>query len=225
MFCRQCGRKLSDGEKVCSGCGATVQNDAIEQKKIIAPNSIKESYKSKKTINPVLETIIIGVILLIILSTIVKMKKGSSVSAENVALMATKAIVDQNIDKYYELLAPPYEEYMVGSQGWYRTSEEFKKDLLEWDEEKKNSMINNCGKNFKAKYSVDSVDKYEGDDLYSIKRALSNDYYYNMDEIEDAAMVTILIEGSGSEGKSTWTYPNSCVKIKGKWYIHRPGFD
>ena len=66
MFCRQCGRKLSDGEKVCSGCGATVQNDAIEQKKIIAPNSIKESYKSKKTINPVLETIIIGVILLII---------------------------------------------------------------------------------------------------------------------------------------------------------------
>ena len=35
----------------------------------------------------------------------------------------------------------------------------------------------------------------------------------------------VRIEGSGSKGEVDWTHEISCVKIGGKWYIHRPGFD
>lgn len=37
--------------------------------------------------------------------------------------------------------------------------------------------------------------------------------------------ITKVLGKSGDEGVGHWTYEAACVKIGGKWYLHRPGFD
>ena len=65
---------------------------------------------------------------------------------------------------------------------------------------------------------------YDEEELKLVQFELSRDYEYDVDEIKAAAVVDVLIKGSGSEGEANWTHEIYCVTINGKWYIHRPGF-
>ena len=184
----------------------------------------------KREFNPKCLKIIIPVaivaVVLIIVAVVLGMKGGGITSSpEEVALEATKYDCEGKVDEYYKLLTPQYKEYMVGSQGWYKTDEEFKKELLDQSEEFVQKIAGYCGVNYKVEYEVDSVERLYQDDLHAVKRVLSRDYDYDTDSIQGAAEVTISIIAKGNGTRKSWTAHVGCVKVNEKWYVHRPGFE
>lgn len=230
MYCRKCGKEINDTAAFCRYCGEKVENQGspadkeIKEEKYWKNGPGREKSNKKKMPQIMLGVVAVIVVIVLVVSVFGK-KSGAKNSAENVAVASEKYKLEQNIDKYYELLAPPYENYMAGSGGWYQNAEEFKQSLLEWDEDYRNEMINRCGEDFKVNYSVEKTISYDEEELNAVQSYLARDYDYEGDEIEAAAVVDVRIEGSGSKGEVDWTHEISCVKIGGKWYIHRPGFD
>ena len=238
MYCRNCGKEINDTAAFCKYCGTKVtgqpqggyeganteynyQNDKPDRRR---GNEREYKKGNKNKIIPLILGIVVGLAVLAVLWLTVFRKNGVQNSAENVATTYTKYMLENEVDNYYELLAPPYEAYMVGSQGWYDTADEFKETLQGWDEDYHKAVIRECGEDYKLNCSVKSITSCDESDLNSVRRELSRDYDYEADEIQDAAIVVVAADGSGSEGEIHWSYNDSCVKIDGKWYVHRPGF-
>lgn len=229
MYCRNCGKKINDTAVFCRYCGAKIKDQASNIHREMNGKKYRNSKAGKKNSNKKkVQPAIIGavevIVVIVFLVSIFLGKKGNQSSAENVAIAAEKYMLEQDIDKYYSLLAPPYERYMVGSGSWYKDADEFKRTLLEWDGGYRNEMINRCGEDLKITYEVEKDTLYDEEELKLVQFELSRDYEYDVDEIKAAAVVDVLIKGSGSEGEANWTHEIYCVKINGKWYIHRPGF-
>lgn len=230
MYCRNCGKKMDDNAVFCRYCGVKIEdqdsNTHRETKEEKYWNSKPGKEKSnKKKIPPAIIGTAAVILVLVLLVSIFFKKRGNQNSAEDVAVAAEKYMLEQDIDKYYSLLAPPYESYMVGSGSWYKDAEDFKQSLLEWDEGYRDEMINRCGEDFKAQYLVEKSNSYDEEELNLTQFKLARDYDYELNEIEAATVVDVLIKGSGSKGEASWTHEIGCVKIGGKWYIHRPGFN
>ncbi|MDO4481073.1 MAG: hypothetical protein Q4B56_08450 [Erysipelotrichaceae bacterium] len=149
---------------------------------------------------------------------------GTKSSPEKVAIKACETTLNSDMEAYYKLLAPPYQEYMIGEDGWYKDDVEFREELLDWSQEHRDDIINRCGSNYKFECEIKDVKNCTADNLESVKTELE-DYGYDSNQIKDAAIATVLIHASGPEGKGSWTSEESCVKIGGSWYLHRPGFD
>lgn len=148
---------------------------------------------------------------------------NSGGTAEDIAKKTVESSLNGDIDTYYTLMAPDYIDYMVGENGWYDDAEEFKEELTEFEQEDTEDIADDCGEDFE--YQLEIVETINADEetLEDVKDELSSDYDYNSDSIEDAAIITVGIDASGSEGKNRYTYDVSAVKINGKWYCHRPG--
>ena len=231
MFCGKCGNQVNDNAKFCPKCGAEIKNNTAGQSRQIGGAAqsgmsvgTKPTGKKKKINSKIIVGIAVAVVIIIAFVLIRAIAGGNS--AEKVALKACRSELDGDIKSYYSLIAPPYLDYMVGSGGWYSTDEEFQK-VIEEDAAGDYSMMEAvCGTGVQLTYSVYDVTKCEDESqLNRIKSELSSYYNYDSDHIKDAAVVTISVQGYGSEGADNWTIDMSCVKIDGKWYIHRPGFD
>ncbi len=169
--------------------------------------------------------------LLVLLVTILTMPAvlsgcGSS-SAESVAEKAAQAYIDGDASAYYELLAPGYVEYMVGSDGWYKTAEEFQEEAIQDSiDELKDKFADRCGENYSAAISVSNVEPVgDKETLEKVQKELVRDFNYEDGDIEDVTEVDIRFRcmGNGTGGDLLKTY--YCVKENGNWYIHRPDID
>lgn len=226
MYCENCGNKVDDDAVFCTKCGKQFsQKNKRDTNNIkINPKNIKMNTVNFKVSKKII--MIVGLALIVILLMMIGIKGiGTTGSARKVAVAATKYSIEGKINKYYKLLASPYKEYMCGSNGWYKDENEFKKDIEDLENEQKQSILNACGNHAEIKYSVDYTVDCDADQLDAVRRELARDYDYNPDDIQDAMVVSVAINATGSNGQSNWTDENSCVKIHGKWYIHRPGFE
>lgn len=214
MYCGKCGSEIENGAKFCPKCGSAVKANALTISQTSLDKKPGGTFKSKK-----LTYAVVGVVVVFLLFLVLKKD-----SAEDIALTATKAIANGNVDKYYKLLADPYIDYMVGSDGWFSDDKEFKEVLEEDSEEFKNMIEYKCGEKYKVEYNIRRTKEYEDNELNYIVSALHRDYDYDPDKIRAVATVTVQIKASGDEGRGVWTHEISCVKIGGSWKIHRPGF-
>lgn len=218
MYCKNCGNKIEESSAFCTKCGMKI--DLQNTKASDYKNTPKNNKKVIKKI------IVIAALMIGFICLVVGIKKTNVTnSAREVAVASTKYLMEGKISKYYKLLAPPYKEYMCGRDGWYTDEDEFKKDIEDLKNEKKQTMINDCGKPTKMKYYVDYTIACDAEELNAVKSELARDYNYDPDDIQDAMVVSITINATGPNGQSNWTDKNSCVKIHGKWYVHRPGFE
>lgn len=162
------------------------------------------------------------------LFTVIALFSGcTSSSAENVAKEAALAYVDGDTSTYYNLLAPGYVDYVVGDDGWYKTADEFKEDVIQDNiDDLQDKFENRCGENYSVEVSVASVEPCE-DDLVreKVQKELIRDYNYEQGDIEDVTQVEVRFRctGNGTGGDIYHTF--NCVKEKGRWYIHRPDID
>lgn len=215
MFCGKCGKEMKGHEKYCPSCGFPMQNRD-------ETNNNKEMTLNKKKQGKVLSTVVVGVI---IFAGIFLLFSTLSSSAEKVALKACKSILKEDMKAYYKLLAPPYQDYMVGDNGWFSTEEEFQEDLLSMEKDNRRDMIISCGENFKAKCEVTSKIECDKDTLNSVKRELSRDYYYDSEKVKGAALVTVSIYVSGEGEERLFMRDVTCIKIGHSWYVHRPSLN
>lgn len=148
----------------------------------------------------------------------------SSSSAENVAKKAAQAYVDENASAYCKLLAPGYIDYIVGNDGWYNTTDEFKEDVIQDDmDELKNKFVKRYGENYSVEVSVLNVKSVEDEKtLERVQKELINDYNYEEGDIKDAAKVEIRFRCKGNNTGGDIYHTTYCVKVGGSWYIHRP---
>ena len=205
MYCEKCGEKIDSNMKFCPKCGISVP--------VIAKIQKPKNWKM-----PVIFGIVaIAAVILVMVFT------GSS--PEKVAVKSCKANLKGNVKAYYKLLAPPYLDYMVGPNQWFQNKKEFQETLMESSEELQRDIQSECGEKYKVDVEVRSTEKCDKEELRVVKKELENYYYYDPDKIKAAAVVTVDIDASGDEGVGHWTYEAACVKIGGKWYLHRPGFD
>lgn len=225
MFCRVCGTKMEEGDIYCPKCGWKIEslNSAIEKKKI--PEVRKNNGANKKIDQKTLKKMVVtlGTVAVFIL-IIFFIKGGVTSSPEKVALAATKYNWEGKIDKYYKLLSPQYKKYVVGVNGWFKTDDEFKEELLDTSKDHIQEVAGRCGEKNKIDYKTVHIHKYDKDELDSLQGELSRNFKYDPNSIQAAAEVTVSIDASGIEGKSSWTTDVGCVKVGGKWYVHRPGF-
>lgn len=218
MYCKNCGNKVEDDAVFCTKCGAKLNLQDTEAS--VHKKTIQKNAKVSKRI------IVIGVLIIGFICLIVGIRKiNTPDSAREVAVTSIKYLMEGKISKYYKLLATPYKEYMCGRDGWYTDEDEFKKDIEDLKNEKKQTMLSACGEPAKMKYSVDYTIACDTEQLNDVRSELARDYNYDPDEIQDAMVVSITINATGPNGQSNWTDKNGCVKIQGKWYIHRPGFE
>lgn len=227
MFCIKCGAEINHGERFCSNCGYSItqNNTSIHIPKIYVSNKGNKDWKEvikKLSANRKMVCIALGIIMVITLFISLS-GVGSTGSAKKVALAATKYKTELKMEKYCKLLAPPYIQYMLNS--WYSDLDEIQEDLLEMSDDVRRKMLKECGEDSKIKYDIERVTVCSKDEVERIRNELLRDYDYEKKDIQKAAIVLVSINVSGSEGKSTWIDENFCVKIHGKWYIHRPGFD
>ncbi|MGN0324128.1 MAG: zinc-ribbon domain-containing protein [Oliverpabstia sp.] len=214
MYCGNCGTQIDDSKKFCPNCGAMI--NAGEQPKVQAFDERKMTVVRKKR-----KILPFCIVLLIIIAGVLLCTQNTP---EKVAIKACKTTLDGNMKAYYQLLSKPYRDNMVGAHGWFSTKEEFQKELLYFAENFQNEIRRSCGEKYKAQFEVIDTDKYENQRLTMLKSKLHRDYDYDVDKIADAVVVTVRITASGEDGISSWTKEESCVKINGRWYIHRPGF-
>lgn len=227
MFCIKCGAEINHGERFCSNCGYPItQNDMLVHIPKADVNSKNnkdwEKVIKKLSENRKMVSIALGIVVVVVL-IIGLSGSGSTGSAKKVALVAAKYKTELKMEKYCKLLAPPYIQYM--SDSWYSNIDELQDDFLEMSDDVRRKMINECGENAKMKYDVERVISCSKDEVERIRNELSRDYDYEKEDIQKAAVVFVSINVSGSDGKSTWIDKNACVKIHGKWYVHRPGFN
>ena len=214
MYCGNCGTQIDDSIKFCPTCGAMISGGAGHNAQVINESNRPVPKKKHKLLPFCIAVLIIiaGVLLC------------TQNTPEKVAIKACKTTLDGNMKAYYQLLSKPYRDNMVGAHGWFSTKEEFQKELLSFAEDFQNEIVRSCGEKYKAQFEVIDTDKYENQRLTMLKSKLHRDYDYDVDKIADAVVVTVRITASGEDGKSSWTKEESCVKINGRWYIHRSGF-
>lgn len=216
MYCKNCGNKVDDDAVFCTKCGIKFSQKNAK--------NIKINTKKFKASKKIILIVVLALVIILLMLTGIK-RIGTTGSAREVAVTSTKYLMEGKISKYYKLLAPPYKEYMCGRDGWYTDEDEFKKDIEDLKDDKKQKMISACGEPAKMKYNVDYTITCDAEQLNAVRSELARDYNYNPDDIQDAMVVSITINATGPNGQSNWTDKNGCVKIHGKWYIHRPGFE
>lgn len=216
MYCKRCGREIKTNAKFCPACGSPVGQTVSGGGN---SNTNKKSSSFKKF------GIIGGLCVLVIVNLVVIGKvvlKGKT--AESVAEKAYRAEVEGDIDTYYKLLAPPYVDYMAGDYGWYSDDEEFKDDLLDnYLSDEQDKVIAACGPDYKVK-KVTSYEYQDGsDDSWkdNCEWQMIRDYDYDEDDIKDVKIINVRVRVSGSEGSTTLTATEVCVKLKNKWYVQR----
>lgn len=239
MYCRKCGNELEPDAAFCTNCGIKLdqqkmqhienKNDRRNQIRYDTETNVKSNVRNNRKMVRVSKKIILSVILVIgficlVTGTVIK-KTGVTNSAREIALSSTEYLMEGKTDKYYKLLAMPYKEYMCGDDGWYNDEEEFKKDIEDITKEKKQTMISDCGEPVKIKYEVDDTIDCDAEQLNAVRSELARDYDYNPDDIQEAMVVSVAINATGPDGQSNWKNQCGCVKIHGKWYVHRPGFE
>lgn len=151
---------------------------------------------------------------------------GSS-SDESVAKKAAQAYVDGDASAYYELLAPGYVEYMVGSDGWYKTAEEFQEEvIMDSINELKDQFADRCGENYSVAISVSNVEPIEDKETFEkVKKELVRDFNYEDGDIKDVTEVEIRFRCTGNGTGEDFLKTYYCVKENGNWYIHGPDID
>ncbi|MCD8025689.1 MAG: hypothetical protein LUF33_01815 [Clostridiales bacterium] len=151
---------------------------------------------------------------------------GGSGSAQSIAEKAARGQLEDDIDAYYSCLAPDYIAYMVGDDGWYSSEDEFKEDIREYNyEDERDYFSEECGEDFTASYNPLNPTEFDEEEYQDIISDLTNNYNYDESSIQDLAQVEVSVTAAGSSGTQRGYKTFSCVKINGKWYIHRPGFD
>lgn len=222
MYCGKCGNQVNDNAKFCPKCGAEIKNNSgvqIQQTYNTTVMAKKEISVNKNVIRGIMIAIL-AVIVFVIIRVI-----GGSGSAEKTAIKACKAELNGDLKAYYGLLAPDYQEYMTGEDGWF-TKEEFLNQIESNREDRLNKMKGTCGDDIMFTYEVTEVTKCENEEqLNKVKKELKGYYDYDIDKVKDAEKICITINGSGTEGKGVWMTYISCVKIRNKWYVHRPGIE
>lgn len=214
MYCGNCGTQIDDSIKFCPNCGEMINGRAGHNAQVINESNPPVPKKKHKLLSFCIAVLIIiaGVLLC------------TQNTPGKVAVKACKTTLDGNMKAYYQLLSKPYREYMVGDHGWFSTKEEFQKELLYFAEDFQNEIRRSCGEKYKVQFEVIDTDKYDNQRLTTLKSKLQRDYDYDMNKIKAATIVTVRITASGENGEANWTTEQSCVKIGGRWYIHRPGF-
>lgn len=214
MYCGNCGTQIDDSKKFCPNCGAMINGG--EQPKVQAFHESKIPVPRRKR-----KMLPFCIALIIIIAGVLICTQNTP---EKVAVKACKTTLDGNMKAYYNLLSKPYRDYMVGDYGWFSTAEKFQEELLWYAEDFQKDIVRSCGKKYKVHFETVDTEKYDKQRLEKLKSHLNRDYDYDVDKIKAAAEVTVRITASGEEGESNWTTEQSCVKIGGRWYIHRPGF-
>ncbi len=174
-----------------------------------------------------LKSVLSFALAIMVFLSITVMAGCSSSSAEAVAEKAAQAYVDGDSSAYYNLLAPGYVDYVVGSDGWYKTADEFKEDVIQDNiDELQKKFENRCGKNYSVEVSVVSVDTCKDDNvLENAKKELVRDYNYEDGDIQDINQVEVRFRCTGNDTGGDIYHTFNCVKEKGKWYIHRPDIE
>lgn len=151
----------------------------------------------------------------------------SSSSAEDVAQKAAQAIVDGDSSAYYDLLAPGYIDYMVGSGGWYSTAEQFKEDAIQDSiDELKDKCIHRCGEDYSVEISISNVEPCEDKQLLEkVQKELIRDFNYEKGDIEAVTQVEVRFRCTGNGTGGDFYKMYYCIKEKGNWFIHRPDID
>lgn len=220
MYCGKCGEKIEEGIKFCPKCGNIVSGKSIHTNTEIVENSVDKTGRNQQ------QSRWVGILIIAVLVLVagILMKNLLVKSPEDIAIQACKAEISGNIDKYYKLLAPPYLNYMVGQAGWFDTEEEFKEVLQEYADDLRYRIESNCGEDFRAEYEVDSIETCDSETLERVQKELRNYYDYE-ENVQDAVKVNVRMTFKGDEDRAEYISEISCVKIKGRWYVHRPEID
>lgn len=223
MFCGKCGKEVAAGATFCGNCGAPIEKKSssisFEKSSCFDDEKYNRGVKNKKS--GVKKVLGILVIVIVVALLIIPLKNRNS--AENVAIKACKATVEGDMDTYYKVLAPDYIDYMVGSDGWYSTYDEFKEDLLDYANDHREDIEYECGKNFKIKYSAEVEEECDADMITQVQYELYHDYGYDEESVKAAKLIKVSMDVSGSDRETTYSTIIACVKIGTKWYVHRPG--
>jgi hypothetical protein len=151
---------------------------------------------------------------------------GKSSSPESAALKAAKASIEDDINTYFKTLAPPYIAYMTGEDGWFQSEDAFKEELSQYNlEDDRGYFVKKCGENFSAEYNALNPTTFDKNEYQDIVKDLTQHYDYDESDIKDLAEVEVMITASGDSGSDRVSKIFACVNVKGRWYIHRPGFD
>ncbi|MGN0398994.1 MAG: zinc-ribbon domain-containing protein [Blautia sp.] len=193
MFCEKCEEKIDSNMKFCPKCGMPVP---------VAPENTKTAWKIPKS-EKLKMPVIFGIVAIVAVILVMALT-GSS--PEKVALKSCKANLKGNVKAYYKLLAPPYQEYMVGPHQWFPNEEEFQDTLMESSEELQRNIRRECGEKYKVDVEVKNTEKCDKDELRAVRKELKGYYDYDSDKIKAAAVVTVNIDASGNEGIGYWTY-------------------
>ena len=181
----------------CKKCGREIRTNAKFCPACGSPvgqtvSGGRNSNTNKKSFSLKKFGIIGGLCVLVIVSLVIIGKVVlKGKTAESVAEKACRAEVEGDIDTYYKLLAPPYVDYMAGD---YKVK---KVTSYEYQDGSDDSWKDNC------------------------EWQMIRDYDYDEDDIKDVKIINVRVRVSGSEGSTTLTATEVCVKLKNKWYVQR----
>ena len=185
MFCKNCGTQLSEGAKFCSTCGAAIEEDLqINSSAMVSAPS--NNAKKKRTGIIAVAAVIILVIILIF---------GGGAGYEKTIDSFFEGLFEADSKLFVSTLSEEYIEEQIDYYG-YRNKAVLIEKLQDNMDDLAEEFADELGKNWKYKYEIVDVEKYE-------------------DEVE----VTIDLELSGRKGEESDVWILVLIKEGNKWYV------
>ena len=209
--CEMCGAQNDDVFTKCTVCGADLPSmnsqDGDDEKTVLIDPDQAPAQPAKPKKGLIIGIIAAAVVVLAVAFVLIFKggfgAKGGASSPEAVAQQFIEAMNDQDVDKM-AALCPPFLD----------PGQEDIEDMLD----------SYSGYDVTFKYEgVESKEMYDSDDLDDLEEDIS-DYADKTIKLQDACDLefsfNVAVTMSGETYDQSSTYPITCIKYKGNWYLY-----
>ena len=214
MYCKKCGKQISDDSQFCCYCGA-------RQTPIVNNTTINTSNKKTKIKIPLKnKKIIIGIIAVVLACMIFgSIVKGRSI--ENTIDLFMEAINDMDAEKMIDTMSEDHVNYLINKTSGGRA--EYIKEGNQYLLELKKGLLSEAGGGYSLDdisldYEIVSVRDCIEEEIDKLNETLQEE---NIDPVNNVKQVTIslTLKAGTSEVKSYNDIDMQMMKVKNKWYL------
>ena len=214
MYCKKCGKQISDDSQFCCYCGA-------RQTPIVNNTTINTSNKKTKIKIPLKnKKIIIGIIAVVLACMIFgSIVKGRSI--ENTIDLFMEAINDMDAEKMIDTMSEDHVNSLLINSSGGRA--EYIKEGNQYLLELKKGLLSEAGGGYSLDdisldYEIVSVRDCTEEEIDKLNETLQEE---NIDPVNNVKQVTIslTLKAGTSEVKSYNDIDMQMMKVKNKWYL------